>query len=131
MSYIRSGSNPEHLYIWGEINNKTTISNAQNECFTVPTKDWERLIAKWGREHFYAEEKKGIKIGTLLLREEWTHGEPIIDKKLNPKLGKTECKWILYFKGKKVCEMWTTTMWYISFSNMEHWQPKAKKSEVW
>lgn len=57
MSYIRSGSNPEKLYIWGDENNVVHIRDGSIDENTIPSNIFHGLIRRWhnnfGEDTFY------------------------------------------------------------------------------
>lgn len=46
MSYIRCGSNPEKLYIWGD-GNTVSIAEGKKDSLRIPQKIMDGLIKKW------------------------------------------------------------------------------------
>lgn len=48
MSYIRSLSNPEGLYIWGDTNGEAIILSGEPSIFrSMPNKLWDKLLETW------------------------------------------------------------------------------------
>ncbi|MCK4784692.1 MAG: hypothetical protein KAV87_13150 [Desulfobacteraceae bacterium] len=47
MSYIRAGSNPEGLYIWGDVSGDAIIAQGQGPWRTMPNEIWDALLEAW------------------------------------------------------------------------------------
>lgn len=94
MSYIRSGSNPEGLYIWGD---KTTVHVAKGgeETKSLPKKIFHGLIRK------YHTQGLDVKYKGASLKQEWIKEN-----------GKNECKTVLAYDDW-TCPMWDVTWEYI------------------
>jgi hypothetical protein len=119
MSYIRSGSNPEKLYIWGD-EEKATISEGSKDTWNIPLNIFNGLIRKFHRRfHDYPCQYKGAQV-----EEVWVYeGNIEVDEKeVNPTLKQSECKIKLsyYEDGKEHSViMWDVTWEYIVYSNIE------------
>ena len=62
MSYIRSGSNPEKLYIWGDAEDIVHISVGSVHGKTIPENIFHGLIRKYHRSHCGDADFKGASI---------------------------------------------------------------------
>lgn len=65
MSFIRSLSNPEALYIWDDVGGYIAITSPQHKhILTANRRDWYSLIRKYNKGGWY-----NAKAGTLQLQE--------------------------------------------------------------
>jgi hypothetical protein len=70
MSYIRSGSNPEKLYIWGDGDN-VTIAEGSLPAWNIPKLDFHSLLRKYERRfHDCPCEYRGIEVTEVWVDEE-------------------------------------------------------------
>lgn len=66
MSYIRSGSNPEGLYIWQDVEGYIAVTGKNVKGLVrVSVKDWKRLLRGYSTGKYY----NGGRVGSLQLRE--------------------------------------------------------------
>lgn len=115
MSYIRSGSNPEKLYIYGTTDT-VYISEGGKPEWSIPLNVFNGLIRKYHRKfHDCPCEYKGAQI-----EEIWVHenGNELKTEEIDSNLGKSECKTKLSYNGNYVI-MWDVTWEYIVLSNIE------------
>jgi hypothetical protein len=101
MSYIRSGSNPEKLYIWGDGIN-FYIEEGFNDSKVIPKKIFIGLIKKWLKNNWEDTTFKDASV-----KEVW-----VTDDKTNEKESKIE----LSYDGWKI-HMWLVTWVYITHTN--------------
>ncbi|MCZ6725364.1 MAG: hypothetical protein O6846_03955 [Thaumarchaeota archaeon] len=52
MSYIRSLSNPEKLYIWGEEDDRLAISVGSNDTQYIPASTFHGIMRRWWANQF-------------------------------------------------------------------------------
>jgi hypothetical protein len=115
MSYIRSGSNPEKLYIWGDSEN-AVIAEGNKAMWDIPVNIFNSLIRKFHRRfHEYPCQYKDAQV-----EEVWVYDGDIevIDDGTDPILRRSECKVKLSYNGHSVI-MWDVTWEYIVYSNIE------------
>lgn len=112
MSYIRSGSNPEKLYIWGDGVN-TYIAEGAKENKVMPRSVFHGLIRKWLRNGWEDCVFKGASV-----KEVWR------------KMGnKNELQIELSYNGWKVY-MWLVTWVYITHTNLQNINEGVKRKVV-
>ena len=115
MSYIRSGSNPEKLYIWGD-EDKVFISEGSKDTWTIPLNIFNGLLRKFHRRyHDYPCQYKGAQVEEVWVDEDGNEG--VSDSHLK----KLECKVKLsYYEDGDVHSviMWDVTWEYIVYSNI-------------
>ncbi len=105
MSYIRSGSNPEGLYIWGDGKN-VTIIKGKKTLGTIPTKILDGLILKcYNGKYDEICAYKGASISDI-----WDNGE------LKTKLSYGEWNII----------MWDVTWTFIVYTNLKSIRSKNR-----
>ncbi len=103
MSYIRSGSNPESLYIWADSGNTIHISNGNSDEYnTIPEKVFHGLIRKWIRQHEEDTEFKGASVKSVLVKNKK-------EKVVNIILSYDDWRY----------NMWEVTWYYIVHENIE------------
>jgi len=116
MSYIRSGSNPEKLYIWGDGEN-ACIAEGSKDVWTIPIQTFNSFIRKFHRRsHDYPCQHKGVEI-----KEVWVDGNGLAwnsEETLDSHLKRLECKVQLSYETHSVI-MWDVTWEYIVYSNIE------------
>lgn len=60
MSYIRSTSNPEGLYIWHDVNGPVIVTT-QTRDGRLPLEVFEGIMRRWGRDPFlYVYDDEGL-----------------------------------------------------------------------
>ena len=115
MSYIRSGSNPESLYIWGD-DTKATIAEGSKPTWNIPLNIFNGLLRKFHRRfHDYPCHYKGAQVDEI-----WVHDEniEINENEADPLLLSTHCKVKLSYEEHYVI-IWDVTWEYIVYSNVE------------
>jgi hypothetical protein len=119
MSYIRSGSNPEKLYIWGDVE-KATISEGNKETWNIPLNIFNGLIKKFHRRfHDCPCQYKGAQVVEVWVDENGIESD---ESAYLPHLKRLECKVKLsyYEDGEEHSViMWDVTWEYIVYSNIE------------
>ena len=109
MSYIRSGGNPEKLYIWGGDEN-ATIAEGSKPTWNIPLSTFNGLIRKFHRRfHDYPCQYKGAQVEEVWVDENGIEGD---ESAYLPVLKKLECKVKLSYEGHYVI-MWDVTWEYI------------------
>jgi len=120
MSYIRSGSNPEKLYIWGGIED-ATIAEGSKDTWNIPLNIFNGLIKKFHRRfHDYPCQYKGAQVEEVWVDEDGNEGV------LNSHLKRLECKVKLSYEDHFVI-MWDVTWEYIVYSNIERFTKRFIK----
>lgn len=109
MSYIRSGSNPEKLYIWGNGVN-VFISKGHEETKVIPKNIFHGLIRKWFRNEWEDSSFKGASVKEVL-------GE--INNEKQHQIELSYSGWSIY--------MWLVTWVYITHTNLSNINNGAKK----
>lgn len=110
MSYIRSGSNPESLYVYGT-EDRVYICEGSLPNWFIPLKDFNSILRKYHRLfHEAPVTYKGLKIEEVWVDEknnerDGEYYDPTIDKLLN-------CKIKLSYNENSVI-MWDVTWEYI------------------
>ncbi len=106
MSYIRSTSNPENLYVWGD--GKVTFFSSRKHgptpVYHMPTNIFHGLIRKWHRRYQEATWYKGAEI-----KEVWVYG----DGQCN------ELRIQLSYDAWNI-KMWCVTWDHIAFTNLHN-----------
>jgi hypothetical protein len=120
MSYIRSLSNPEKLYIWGDMNDTLHISISAYHEMTMPTSVFNMLIKLYVKDHGSIE-NYSFNGGKLVYK----HVGPFKDTPMG-KIG--EFKWVLTYK-KQCLEMWDSTWSLIVLQNMSRMCTKKQVSD--
>lgn len=112
MSYIRSGSNPEKLYIWGDVEN-ATIAEGNKDTWNIPLNIFNGLIRKFHRRfHEYPCQYKGAQVDEI-----WVYDiDDEDDNAPGHYLKSSECKIKLSY-GDHYVIMWDVTWEYIVYSN--------------
>lgn len=123
MSYIRSGSNPEKLYIWGDKQNANIIAfneKGNKENWYIPLDIFNGLIKKFHcHYHDYPCKYKGAQV-----EEVWVYeGELEFTDEVNPLLD-AECKIKLSYKEHYVI-MYEVTWKCIVYSNLKRFEVKT------
>lgn len=114
MNYIRSGSNPEKLHIWGD-NENVIIAEDSKEIWKIPLKIFDGLLKKFHRRFYdYPCHHKGAQV-----EEVWVYEGDIEvdDEKVNPILTHSERKVKLTYEDNYVI-MYDVTWEYIVLSNI-------------
>lgn len=118
MSYIRSLSNPEGLYILGSTSGNVEIYEGSLDCKTIPQEVWNGLFAKLEKDSFdqqdnhgeYAE-YKGFRIydfaNVAAIDENWPTFETVKEM-FNPAY---KSKWRVRMQYAD----WKIDMWYVTF----------------
>jgi hypothetical protein len=121
MSYIRSGGNPEKLYIWGD-GEKATIAEGSKDTWNIPLNIFNGLIRKFHRRfHDYPVVYKGAQVEEVWVDENGIESDSSVYLPL-PHLKRLECKVKLsYYDDGEVHSviMWDVTWEYIVYSNIE------------
>jgi hypothetical protein len=99
MSYIRSTSNPEGLYIWSDGNTVEIANPKMNETYQIPKDIFNGLILK------YRKKQDECKFKGATIRDVW-------ELENNVNLPKIE----LAYNDWKIT-MWEVTWYYIIYSN--------------
>lgn len=113
MSYIRSGSNPESLYIHGDKEGTVHISMGTDHTRKIPRNVFHGLIRKY---HKMFNEDVSFKGASLT--ERWVKCD-----------GRNECKTVLAYDDWE-CIMWGVTWDYIAYTNLENINRNAKSKIV-
>lgn len=107
MSYIRSGSNPEHLYIWGDGDGNVHFIKGPYTIGTMPTKIFNELIYKCSLDN----DDDVIEINGAKIQNVWVDSDDTLcDGK--PKEGlkvPIDIKTQLSYNG------WEIRMWYVTW----------------
>jgi len=112
MSYIRSTSNPEGLYIWGQEDGNCRFMVGPDIVGTMPTHVFNVLIDLYVDSHEEYTEFRDAKI-----EEVWT-GDP---------MNGGEVKMRLSYGHKWHIDMWDATWYYIARSNYGRSKPRWKQ----
>jgi hypothetical protein len=116
MSYIRSGGNPEKLYIWGD-GVSAVIAEGAKPTWDMPVSVFNGLIRKFHRRfHDYPCQHKGAQV-----EEVWVDENDLVwkdEETLDSHLKRMECKVKLSY-GEHYVIMWDVTWEYIVYSNIE------------
>lgn len=121
MSYIRSWSNPENLYIWGDEEN-ATIAEGTKKTWNIPLDIFNGLIKKFHRRyHDYPCQYKGAQV-----EEVWVYEGDIEvdDMEVNPILTRSEHKIKLSYEDNYVI-MYDVTWEYIVYSNLNRFKIRS------
>lgn len=109
MSYIRSGGNPEKLYIWGGQEN-VTIAEGSKPTWDIPLNIFNGLIRKYHRKfHNYPCLHKGAQVEEVWVDENGVESD---NSAYHPHLKRLECKVKLSYEDHYVI-MWDVTWEYI------------------
>jgi hypothetical protein len=114
MSYIRSTSNPESLYIWGDLDQNAYVVMGSDTIGTMPTRTLNGLIKKYVRN----DDDESCKYSGAEIKEVNVDGN---------------FKMELSYKGKWKCHMWRVTWEYIALTNysrLDIEEIKAKKDPI-
>ncbi len=111
MSYIRSGSNPEGLYIFGD-GEYVTICIGPDSSRKMPKNIFHGLIRKYHRDEL------GIQFKGASLNEEWIEYN-----------GSSDCKVVLAYDNWR-CEMWGVTWDYIAYTNLHNINRNSKSKII-
>lgn len=106
MSYIRSTSNPENLYIWGD--GKTTFfskgrKDGPTPVYHMPRNVFHGLIRKWHRQYHDTTRHKGAEVKEVWIKDN----------------GVNELKVQLSYDDWSIT-MWAVTWEYIAYTNLEN-----------
>ena len=101
MSYIRSLSNPEGLYIWGETRDVMIACNG--ELYSMPTDVFHQLLGRWKRY-----------MGTRPVKYMGGRLEEVKVRKGANNKDSYDYKWRLSYNDWHI-DMWTVTLHYIAF----------------
>lgn len=126
MSYIRSASNPEGLYIWEQSNG--VVIRVGSKDTLVPTKDFNKLLKMYvkgdnlklscGDLVLMRESRidyRGIITGIrYLLFSNEGFSERIFFFNRYGGFNRSNKKWTLRYKGKKIVDMYEVTLRYIA-----------------
>lgn len=119
MSYIRPGSNPEALYIWGSDRGRVSIchnvrrplASKTNELFEVPCHVFEGLCRKWAKAF---DERATYRGATAERVHVLLHTGKPVPKKHNPFRSKAKTEFLIKFSyGGHFFHMWTVTWEYV------------------
>jgi hypothetical protein len=103
MSYIRSGSNPEKLYIWGGLDT-AEIAEGSKPTWGIPINIFDGLLKKYHRRfHEFPCQYKGAKVDEVWVDEDGNEG--VSDAHLKP----------LQFKVKLSYEDHSVIMWLVTW----------------
>jgi hypothetical protein len=111
MSYIRCNSNPEKLYIWGDLDRNAYVVMGPDTIGTMPVRTLNGLIKKYVRN----DNDEPCRYSGAEVKEVHIDGE---------------FKMELSYKGKWKCHMWRVTWEYIALTNynrLDIEEIKAKK----
>ena len=112
MSYIRSGSNPEKLYIWGN-GDSVTIAEGNKDTWNIPSNVFNSLIKKFHKNsHECPCSYKGAQV-----EEVWVYDIDDDDNSSEPYVKGSDCKVKLSY-GDHYVIMWDVTWEYIVYSNI-------------
>jgi hypothetical protein len=75
MSYIRCLSNPEGLYIWGDVDGNTYVSKGADPLLSIPNGLWKKFLKKWHRHYENDVELEGLKIREILPSDRGEHAK--------------------------------------------------------
>lgn len=62
MSYIRSTSNPEKLYIWGEGDGSVAITEGHEDILQMPTNIFHELLKRWYNQEFGLDDTDDLEV---------------------------------------------------------------------
>jgi len=120
MSYIRSSSNPENLYIWGDEEDVYISIGSNVELKKVPIKTFNGLLKKYHKNfHKVPCAFKSLKIEEVWVKvddKQYVLGE--VGEKIFDDL-KTEVRMKLSYENWHIY-MWFVTWEYIVYSKLSH-----------
>jgi len=120
MSYIRSSSNPEGLYIWGG-QDSVEISVKGNDVWKIPYDVFNGLIKKFHRNfHDYPCKYKGAQV-----EEVWVCDEQADQNDITSVIVNSRSK-IKFTYMDKYITMWDVTWEYIVNSNIYRFKTRRK-----
>ena len=114
MSYIRSTSNPEALYIWGGKDKVVNISCKEQPPFRMPTSVFNGLIRKFNRKYGHGFD--------LLLDEELIYRKAklmMVKRGVNFEVCLEYTGMVDGMPVEWKCFMWEVTWMYIALTNRE------------
>lgn len=118
MSYIRSGSNPEKLYIWGDGEN-ATIAEGSKPTWNIPLNIFNGLIRKFHRRfHDYPCQYKGAQVEEVWVFETESGDIEAVKNEVAAYLKPSVPKVKLSYEDHYVI-MWDVTWEYIVYSNIQ------------
>lgn len=102
MSYIRNGSNPEHLYIFGSRAGVEIYPGHTHLAWgkVIPQETWDKLCSDFVK--FEHDEEYGVAIDGYYVKSDWVDDEDGHNYKT-----------ILGYKDEWSVVMWDVTWWYI------------------
>lgn len=105
MSYIRSTTNPEQLYIWGDRENVYFVQGP-NSLGSIPKDIFHAVLSK----SLHEDEEK-IEIDGVVLKQVWVDA----DNRLRDDLKKEEIKLPVDIKIELSYNGWFIRMWYVTW----------------
>lgn len=113
MSYIRSGSNPECLYIFGSRAGVEIYAGRHNVdgSFVIPKKTWNTLCERY--VDFMWDDDDGVEVDGYYVRPEWE----LVD-------GINTLKTVLGYKDEWRVPMWDVTWHYVTSRYEREWYAK-------
>jgi len=130
MSFIRSFSNPEELYIYESSSDKCIHVDGEL-YFCVPRRIFYRLCRKFDE---IRDASRRLTVGKLWLEERWFHSKSrkILSKSKEPswsKIGEYDERYVLCWKGKML-PMWKVTWAYIWNNAMSELDDHIRRGEL-
>ncbi len=121
MSFIRSGSSPEHLYVYESVSDKCVHIDTPELCFAVPRKAFYKLCRLFRRNYETADDR--IEADGLALQERWVNNKTGRLHRSEPSVGHImrgdwSCKHVLFWK-RKFMPLWKVTWFYVYNNVME------------
>ncbi len=123
MSYIRSTSNPEGLYVYHDVNGNI-VFNCKD---SIPANVFYRFIREIG-DKYHGYFNVDYKRGQLEIKDIFYPSKKKIPKEfkaLNLKSG--NYKLTLYWKGKEIARMWGVTWQYLARGIYQYIKRQDKK----
>jgi len=125
MSYIRSTSNPEGLYVYHDVNGHIYFNCSKS----IPANIFYRFIREIGNK-YHGSFNMDYKLGQLEVKEIFYPSKkkiPEAFKVLGMKPG--NYKMTLYWKGKEIARMWVVTWQYIANNAFRNILRRDKKKK--
>jgi hypothetical protein len=136
VSYIRCLSNPEALYIWGDVEGFANIchnvkpplarpsEDGNPSLFKIPTKTFEAVALKWAREFEEDVEIDGFRVREVTV---FTATGRIVPAKFDVLRDRRKTEWLIKLSYKRhFVHLWRVT-WEAVVRSVEDHQPVRKK----
>jgi len=121
MSYIRSGSNPEGLYIIGNMNDQLEIFDDPDErSKTMPIEVFEKLCKMWFDNFCDDVEYKGASIEDVCVFKDDGELSPIETRCTDMKERPIAFKTRLSYTGKTAADDWFVDMYDVTWFYIAH-----------